>query len=270
MATTEWRTGLAHSAEGTTFLRGVDVCELMATADFPAAAYFYITGRRATPAASRLLNAVLISFLDHGIAPASVITRIVASAGVPLTPSVAAGLLSIGDLQTGTGDLVAGLLQDALRRRPDSSAAEIAENVIAEHKERDKRIVGYGHPLHGDGDPRCTTLQKLIDESGLETPHVDLARAIETALGPKLRLNVVGLCAATLSDLGLDPRAVRSYVYTARSAGLTAHYLEEIDREGGWRIPVDPATVTYDGPAKRSLADVDVSGAAQASGGDHA
>jgi citrate synthase len=255
MPTTDWRTGLAYAGDGTTYLRGVDVCDLIENADFAGAAFFFMTGRRPTSAAIRLLNAVLVNFMDAGIAPSSVITRTVGSAGVPLTPSVVAGLLAIGDVQTGTGDLVAGVLQDALNRWPDRPLDEIASDLVKEHKAAGHRIPGFGHPLHGAGDPRADTLQRLVDESGLDMPHVCLARALERAFGT-LKLNVVGLCAAILSDLGVDPRAVRSFTYIARSAGLTAHYLEEIDREKGWRLPVAPSDVTYDGPSRRRFEDV--------------
>jgi citrate synthase len=237
------------------YLRGVDVCELMEQCDLGGATYFYLTGRRPTPGIARMVNAIMIGFMDHGIAPASVVSRIVASAGVPITPSVVAGLLTIGDLQTGTGDLVARLLVDHADEAgtPD----EIAARLVAAHAERGERIVGFGHPLHGEGDPRVRTLVRIAEAEGLVGRCLELAFALERALhertGRALRLNLVGTAAAILADLGVDPRVIRAMVLIPRAAGLTAHYQEEVERERGWRLPVDPDTVEYDGPPPRSL-----------------
>lgn len=261
MTVTSWRTGLTHEADGNVLLRGVPVQELMTGTDFAGAAYFFLTGRRPSPARSRILNAVLVAFIDHGLSPAAVITRTVAAAGVPITPALTAGVLSIGDLQTGTGDLVAEFLAEGIRQGGDRSATALAAELVARDRAAGRRTAGYGHPLHGDGDPRAAALLELVRKHQCAGPHLALALAIEDELrattGRPLRLNLVGTAAAILADLGVDPRLVRVFTVIARAAGLAAHYVEEIDRERGWRLPVAAEDVHYDGPAARALDDVD-------------
>ncbi len=60
------------------------------------------------------------------------------------------------------------------------------------------------------------------------------------------RANVLGAQAAILMDLGFPCHAVRGIVISARSLGLTAHLVEELQQGNRWRhAPAD--TVEYTG-----------------------
>ena len=59
--------------------------------------------------------------------------------------------------------------------------------------------------------------------------------------------NVTGALAAILLDLGFPWMSIRGIVISARSIGLTAHIVEEMEQGNRWRhAPAD--SVEYTGP----------------------
>ena len=68
----------------------------MGHVSFGAAVYLILTGELPSPAVARLMDAILVSSIDHGATPPSALSaRTVASTGATLSASVAAGVMSI-------------------------------------------------------------------------------------------------------------------------------------------------------------------------------
>src|SRR5436190_17909923 len=92
-----WRTSLTSIAPNSILIRGYAVDEMMGRLSFADAVYLLLMGELPSPAIGRMLNAVLVSSLDHGVAPPSTLAaRNVATSGAPLKDSVAAGILAFG------------------------------------------------------------------------------------------------------------------------------------------------------------------------------
>src|SRR4051794_409956 len=90
-----WSTALTSIAPNTILIRGFAVDEMMGRLSFADAVYLLLMGELPTPAIGRMLNAVLVSSLDHGVTPPSTLAaRNVATSGAPLKDCVAAGLLA--------------------------------------------------------------------------------------------------------------------------------------------------------------------------------
>src|SRR5215210_7348656 len=80
-----WRTGLTSIAPNSILIRGYAVDEMMGRLSFADAVYLLLMGELPTPAIGRMLNAVLVSSLDHGVTPPSTLAaRNVATSGAPL------------------------------------------------------------------------------------------------------------------------------------------------------------------------------------------
>src|SRR5919109_1617398 len=78
-------------------LRGYPLDELMGRVSFAEAVYLLLTGELPTPAIGKLMDALLVSSVDHGATPPSTLAaRNVATSGAPLRASVAAGVLAFG------------------------------------------------------------------------------------------------------------------------------------------------------------------------------
>lgn len=253
-----WRTALAHGGSDHVVIRGYDLRELVGRVSFAEAFLLLATGKIPPPGHARTLEAMMVSVLDHGIVPSSIVTRYLAAAGTPLQAAVAGGVLSFGDTYGGACEQLAEQL--SVHIASAGAASETTESaaaaIVARFLDRGLRVPGFGHALHPDGDPRVPQLYAIAEENGVAGRHSELAWAVEDALarakGRKLPMNQDGALAALGLDLGLDWRLARALAFMPRSAGLAVHAVEEMDREAGWRHVPD-AEVEYDGPPPRTL-----------------
>src|SRR5947209_10685521 len=96
-ASDRWQSALTSIAPNSSLIRGYPVDEMMGRLGFAEAVYLLLMGELPTPAIGRMLNAVLVSSLDHGVTPPSTLAaRNVATTGAPLKDCVAAGILAFG------------------------------------------------------------------------------------------------------------------------------------------------------------------------------
>src|SRR3982750_2753868 len=92
-----WTTALTSIAPNKILIRGYPLDEMMGRLSFADAVYLLLMGELPTPAIGRMLNAVLVSSIDHGVTPPSTLAaRNVATSGAPLKDAVAAGILAFG------------------------------------------------------------------------------------------------------------------------------------------------------------------------------
>lgn len=256
----KWRTAIAYGDRDGVYIRGYDLKELVENVGFAESVLLLATGELPSKGAARVLEAMMVSVLDHGIVPSSTITRYLASSGTPLQVAVAGGVMAFGDVYGGASEQLAEALYIHGRNLDDTSstdAARSAADAIVEHfTKAGKRLPGYGHALHPDGDPRVATLYAIAREEGVAGKYSNLALAVEDSLaerkGRRFPMNQDGAMAAMGLDLGFDWRLVRALAFFPRSAGLAVHALEEMTRESGWRHVPDEQ-VEYDGPSARSL-----------------
>ena len=254
-----WRSALSRFDEKSVEIAGYDIGELMQKLDFAGCMFLLFQQRLPTPAQAKLLNAMLISVIDHSIVASSAVTRIVSASGVPIQASVAAGILTIGDIHGGAGAELSRRLEEWVREAREANVPlkQKAKDVLAALRARGERMEGLGHPLHPRGDVRVDTLVKLARELKLFGPHLELALEVSAlvseAAGKPLPLNIDGVIAAIASDLGFDWRLGRAFIFVPRAAGLAAQAVEEATRERGWRKIADPDDVEYDGPAPRTI-----------------
>lgn len=254
-----WRTALSRFDDKGVEIAGYDMTELMEKLDFGGCMFLLFQQRLPTPAEAKLLNAVLISTIDHSIVASSAVTRIVAASGVPIQACVAAGILTIGDIHGGAGPELSRQLEEWVRQARDTGLTieQKAQEVVAGLRERHQRIQGLGHPLHPQGDSRVDTLIRMARELELFGPHLQLALELSELLGraagKSLPLNIDGVIAAIASDLGFDWRHGRAFIFVPRAAGLAAQAVEEATRERGWRKIASADEIEYDGPEHRTM-----------------
>src|SRR2546425_11525900 len=140
-AADRWQTALTSIAPNKILIRGYPLDEMMGRLSFADAVYLLLMGELPTPAIGRMLNAVLVSLVDHGVTPPSTLAaRNVATSGAPLKDSVAAGILAFGphhggDIESCMRFLDRGLTLTragwSLREAADTLVEECArENVV--------------------------------------------------------------------------------------------------------------------------------------------
>ncbi len=251
-----WTSAVTRIRPNEVAVRGRDIASLMGSVSFGSAVYLILTGALPTEPVGRLMDAILVSSIDHGATPPSCLSaRTVASTGASLSQSVAAGIMSINKHHGGAiedaGRYMRHLLDTAATSR--RSIDDIATEEVTRIKSSGDRISGFGHRIHTK-DPRTAKLFELAAAAGLDDgpqTHIGAARAIErafAAIGKPLPINVDGALGAILSDLGLDPKVFNGIFMIARTPGLVAHVVEEQTREKPMRR-IDPVNHAYDGPS---------------------
>jgi citrate synthase len=245
-----WRTAITSVAQDEILVRGYPIQDLVRHRSFGDALYLMLTGDLPAGQEGRLVEAILVSCVDHGLAsPSADAVRFVASSGVPLQTAVAAGVSSIGDVHGGAIEPCAKLLQEAVR------AGWEASYILGKLRAERRRLPGFGHPVH-TADPRAAVLIELAQAWNLVGPHTALALSLEREagqhLGRRLPMNVDGAVAGLMCDMNIDPALGKAFFIVGRTPGYVAHAYEQMTAERPFKA-ADPSEITYTGPARRSV-----------------
>jgi citrate synthase len=258
--TDRWQTALTSIAPNTILIRGYPVDEMMGRLSFADAVYLLLMGELPSPAIGRMLNAVLVSSLDHGVTPPSTLAaRNVATSGAPLKDCVAAGILAFGRHHGGDIESCMKFLDGGLTLvRAGRTLQQAADTLIDDCLREGQTPPGFGHRFH-TRDPRAARLFQMALELELEGEHVRMIRATEQALdarqeklGHHLPVNVDGAIAAICADLGFEYELGNAIFLISRLPGLIAHAHEERTRQAPMR-QIDPKDHDYDGSQTRRL-----------------
>src|ERR1700704_4629916 len=178
-----WQTSLTSIEPNKILVRGYPLDEMMGRLSFAEAAYLLLMGELPTAAIGRMLNAVLVSLVDHGVTPPSTLAaRNVATSGAPLKDCVAAGILAFGPHHGGDIETCMRFLDSGLAlMRNGRSLQQAAEQKVEECLRQNEVPAGFGHRFH-TRDPRASRLFQMALELELEGEHVRLIRAIEHIL----------------------------------------------------------------------------------------
>ena len=256
----KWRTGITCIEPNKILIRGYPVDELMGRLGFGEAIYLLLMGELPTPAIGRLMSALLISSLDHGVTPPSTLAaRNVATTSAPVRASVAAGVLAFGPYHGGDISSCMMFLDSGLSLvREGVSIDEAARRIIERCVAAGRTPPGFGHRFHAR-DPRAARLFQMALELELDGEHITMMRAAERVLLARpdaernpLPVNVDGAIAAVCGDLGFDAELGNALFLISRVPGLVAHVHEERLREPHMR-QIDPKDHIYDGPRERRL-----------------
>ncbi len=206
-------------------------------ADFVSISAFHILGREISDGERNVLNAILITMMEHGFTPSAITTRsIYMSAPENLQGAVAAGLMAVGSSFVGTVENNARLLDRIVKAAPSDREA-FAGEIVDDHRSRKAPIPGFGHHLHKPDDPRALRLLEIAAENGLDGEHCAALRLLSKVLderrGKHTTINATGSTAALLGEIGVPVELMRGFSVLGRTSGLIAHIAEEQKRPTG-------------------------------------
>jgi citrate synthase len=255
----KWRTALTSIEPNKILLRGYPLDELMGRLTFGETIYLLLMGECPTPGIGRLMEAMLVSFIDHGATPPSTLAaRNTATAGAPLRACVAAGVLGFGRYHGGDIESCMQFLDRGLELvRAGQSYKDAAAEMINRWQQTEEPMPGFGHRYHTH-DPRAARLFQMALELEIEGGHIQMIRAVEMLLATgrgnhsPLPVNIDGAIAAVCGDLGMPPDIANALFIISRVPGITAQAQEERDRQQPMR-QIDPKDHIYDGPSERRL-----------------
>jgi len=256
----KWRTALTSIAPNKILVRGYPLDEIMGRLTFGEAIYLLLLGECPSPGIGRLMEAILVSFIDHGATPPSTLAaRNTATTGASLRACVAAGVLGFGRYHGGDIESCMEFLDAGLALvRGGSSYTEAAAQIVERWKATGDTLPGFGHRFH-TRDPRAARLFQMALELEVEGTHIQMIRAVEMLLHTThppdeapLPINIDGAIAAVCSDLGMPPTVANALFIISRVPGIAAQAQEEMSREHPMR-QIDPKDYIYDGPSERRL-----------------
>jgi len=135
------------------------------------------------PVVTKALNVLLILHADHEMNCSTSTVRGVGSSRANMFTSVAAGMGALwGPLHGGANQAVIEMLQ-AIHDDPKATV----ESTIARAKDKDDdfRLMGFGHRVYSNYDPRARVLasfaEDVLDSMDRTDPLLDIARELEAA-----------------------------------------------------------------------------------------
>ena len=129
---------------------------------------------------AKALDKLLILHADHEQNCSASTVRIVGSSHASLYTSVSAGIAALwGPLHGGANQAVIEMLENIRRDGGD------VEKYVARAKDKSDsfRLMGFGHRVYKNFDPRATIIKKAADdvlkELGVDDPVLDIAKKLE-------------------------------------------------------------------------------------------
>lgn len=242
----ELHTRIATSDTSSITIRGKDlVTELIGEHGFTETLYFLICDRFPTAAEAKVLDACLVTLMEHGFTPSSLITRLMIDS-VPdeIQVAMASGLMAIGGVFAGTMEGCARILIQAAEREGDLDA--FCREVVQAHRASKTPLPGFGHPFHKPDDPRTPRLFAVAERAGVSGRYIRLLKTlgqhVDQSFGKHLTINATGAIAALLLEIGIPASVMRGIAVVSRSGGLIGHIQEERDTRSAraiWKLAED-------------------------------
>src|SRR5688572_29009735 len=204
---------------------------LRMTFGFPAEPY------EVDPEFTKALDLLLLLHADHEQNCSTSTVRMVGSAQANLFASVSAGINALfGPLHGGANEAVLSML-GRIREVEDGNVDAFVERV--KNKEKGARLMGFGHRVYKNYDPRAKIVKQSADEVlkklGVTDPLLDIAKALEErALADdyfverKLYPNVDFYTGVIYRAMGFPTKMFTVLFALGRLPGWIAHWREMI------------------------------------------
>jgi len=189
--------------------------------------------RHIDPIAAKALNLLLILHADHEQNASTSTVRLASSTGANPYACIAAGIAALwGPAHGGANEAVIQMLTEI------GDPSRVREYVArAKNKNDSFRLMGFGHRIYKNFDPRATIIRKachaVLENQSREDPLFDLALALEEAalnddyfVERHLYPNVDFYSGIIYKALGVPVSMFTVMFAIARTAGWVAHWME--------------------------------------------
>jgi citrate synthase len=213
------------------------------------------------PSVVQAMHKLLILHADHEQNCSTSTVRIVGSSNANLYASVSAGISALwGPLHGGANQAVIEMLEDIKNDGGD------AEKYLAKAKDKNDpfRLMGFGHRVYKNFDPRAKIIKKacddVLDRLGVVDPVLEIAKELEHAalndqyfIDRKLYPNVDFYSGIIYRALGFDSDMFTVLFALGRLPGWIAQWKEMRDN----KEPIGRPRQLYIGETKRDYVDID-------------
>jgi citrate synthase len=185
-----------------------------------------IRGKEPSAEEEKLFDTALVLHADHELNASAFTARVVASTTSDYYSDITAAIGSLkGPLHGGANEQVMLMLREI-------GSFEKVHGFIEDAVNAKKKVMGIGHRVYKNGDPRAKILRELslqtCKKAGLEDYHRMLVKIQEEMEAKKgLMPNVDFYSGLVYTALGLRPRDFTPIFAVSRISGWTAQVLEQ-------------------------------------------
>ncbi len=195
------------------------------------------------PTLAKAINRILILHADHEQNASTSTVRLAGSSGASPFACVASGIASLwGPSHGGANEAVLNMLGAI------GKASEIPKFVArAKDKNDPFRLMGFGHRVYKNHDPRArvmrATCHEVLNELGVQDPLMDIALELERLaleddyfIEKRLYPNVDFYSGIILKAMGFPTQMFTVMFAIARTVGWIAHWKEMYDGDDDQKI----------------------------------
>ncbi|MBI3866276.1 MAG: citrate synthase [Planctomycetia bacterium] len=221
---------------------------------FAANLLFLITGKAPTPVQERAMDVSLILYAEHEFNASTFTARVVTSTQSDLYSAIVAAVGALkGPLHGGANERVLEVLEEV-------ASPGNAERWVRQALASKRKIMGFGHRVYKDGDPRAVILRNYCIELARKAGDDSLERiadTLERVVREEKRLppNLDWPSARLYKYLGLEVDLYTPLFVASRVVGWAAHVIEQTENN---RL-IRPRS-KYTGPATRAYVPLDERG----------
>ncbi|ORU92245.1 MAG: citrate (Si)-synthase [Cycloclasticus sp. symbiont of Bathymodiolus heckerae] len=214
----------------------LDYCENLLYMMFSVPCEDYVV----SPVAAKALNLLFILHADHEQNASTSTVRLVGSTGANPFACISAGIAALW------GPAHGGANEGVLKMLDEIGSVENIPEYLEKAKDKNDpfKLMGFGHRVYKNFDPRATIIRKVcyevLEETGIEDPMFDLAMKLEEValkdpyfVDRKLYPNVDFYSGVIYKALGIPVSMFTVMFALARTSGWVSHWLEMMaDKDG--------------------------------------
>jgi citrate synthase len=202
---------------------------------------------RADPPAGHVkaMDVSLILYAEHEFNASTFTARVIVSTLSDIHSAISGAIGALkGPLHGGANEKVMDVLREV-------GGSENAEAWIRDALSRKQKIMGFGHRVYKEGDPRAVYLKELCNQLAKETGNEDLeamADVMQRVIWEEKKLppNLDWPSARLYHYMGLPVELYTPLFVLSRVAGWSAHVIEQLDNNRLIR-----PRARYTGPERR-------------------
>ena len=187
---------------------------------------YMLNGKDPEEVAVKAFDKALILHADHELNASTFAARVTTAT---LSDMYSAITSAIGTLK---GPLHGGANERVMAMLKEIGTMDRVESYIQEKLDRKEKIMGFGHRVYKDGDPRAKHLREMsrqLAELTGDTKWYEMSRKIEALVEEKkgLKPNVDFYSASVYNYLGIPSDLFTPIFAMSRVTGWTAHVMEQ-------------------------------------------
>jgi len=194
---------------------------------------------KVNPVAAKAMDRIFTLHADHEQNASTSTVRLAGSSGANPYACIAAGVASLwGPAHGGANEACLSMLEEI------GDISRVDEYVLkAKDKDDNFRLMGFGHRVYKNFDPRATvmreTCHEVLKELGIKDPLLDVAMALEKValedsyfIDRKLYPNVDFYSGIILKALGIPSSMFTVIFAMSRTVGWISHWDEMLSQPG--------------------------------------